>query len=127
VIAEKLQALVAFGMAISRMKDFYDIWTLAKQFPFDGSSLTAAIGATFERRGTVIPEGVPTALTDEFAADRTKQTQWTAFQKRSGLPDASPDLAGVVHDLRAFLLEPLRAAAEGRTLAKSWPPGGSWT
>lgn len=72
VIAEKLQALVAFDMAISRMKDFYDMWMLSEQFPFDGASLSAAIAATFERRGTAIPEGVPTALTDDFAADRGK-------------------------------------------------------
>ncbi len=32
VIAEKLQALVAFGIAVSRMKDFYDLWILSKQF-----------------------------------------------------------------------------------------------
>jgi predicted nucleotidyltransferase component of viral defense system len=126
VIAEKLQALVAFGMAISRMKDFYDIWTFSKQFSFDGASLSAAMRATFERRGTAIPEGVPTALTDEFAADRTKQTQWTAFLRRSGLADGPPELSGVVRDLRAFLLGSLRSAAQGRPFAKSWQPGGPW-
>ncbi len=126
VIAEKFQALVAFGMVISRMKDFYDIWTLSKQFPFDGASLSEAIRATFERRGTAIPEGVPTALTDEFAADRTKQTQWTGFLRRSVLSEKSPSLSGVVYDLREFLLEPLHAAARGEPLAKTWKPGGPW-
>jgi len=63
VIAEKLQALVAFDVAISRMKDFYDMWTLSKQFPFEGASLSAAIAATFNRRSTPIPNGAPTALT----------------------------------------------------------------
>ena len=126
VIAEKLQALVAFGMAISRMKDFYDIWTLSKLFPFDGVSLSAAIAATFERRGTAIPEGVPTALTDEFAADKTKQAQWTGFLKRSVLSEAPPTLSRVVNDLRDFLLEPLHAAARSEPLAKSWQPGGPW-
>jgi predicted nucleotidyltransferase component of viral defense system len=57
MIAEKLQALVAFDMAISRMKDFYDVWMLSKQFSFDGVSLSAAIAATFERRRTTIPDG----------------------------------------------------------------------
>ena len=126
VIAEKFQALVAFGMVISRMKDFYDIWTLSKQFPFDGASLSSAIAATFERRGTAIPEGVPTALTDEFAADRTKQTQWTGFLKRNVLSEAPPSLSGVVNDLRDFLLEPLHAAARSEPFAKFWKPGGSW-
>ncbi|MDI6451797.1 nucleotidyl transferase AbiEii/AbiGii toxin family protein [Anaerobaca lacustris] len=126
VIAEKFQALVAFDMAISRMKDFYDIWILSKQFSFEGTPLSTAIAATFNRRGTAISEDVPTALTDEFAADRTKQTQWMAFLNRSGLTDALFDLHRVVWDLRTFLLEPLHAAAQGKTLSKSWTRGGPW-
>jgi predicted nucleotidyltransferase component of viral defense system len=126
VIAEKLQTLVAFDMAISRMKDFYDLWMLSKQFSFDGASLSAAIAATFERRRTAIPEGVPTALTDEFAADRIKRTQWAAFLKRNALTDAPADLSSVIHDLRAFLLEPLHAAVRNEPFSKSWKPGGPW-
>jgi len=127
VIAKKLQALVVFDMAISRMKDFYDVWMLSKQFSFGGASLSAATAATFERRGTAIPEAVPTALSDEFAADRIKQTQWTAFLKRNALADAPADLPSVVHDLRKFLFEPLQAAHANETLSKSWKPGGPWT
>ncbi len=126
MIAEKLQALVAFDMAISRMKDFYDIWMLARQFSCDGTSLSAAITATFTRRATPIPHDVPTALTDEFAADGMKQTQWTAFLRRNALTDAPADLAGVVRDLRAFLREPLHTAGQRRLLSKSWRPGGPW-
>ena len=113
VIAEKLQALVAFDMAISRMKDFYDLWVISKQFRFDGTLLSQALEATFERRGTTIPTGTPTALTDEFAADRAKQAQWTAFLKRSALADAPTQLSTIVQELRKFLLEPLQAARKG--------------
>ena len=35
-IAEKLEAMVKLGMLNSRMKDFYDIWLLSRQFDFDG-------------------------------------------------------------------------------------------
>ncbi len=126
VIAEKLQALVAFDMAISRMKDFYDMWVLSKQFPFDGTSLSVAIGATFARRDTPIPPGMPTALTDGFAADRTKQTQWAAFLRRNVLTDAPADLHSVIQDLRTFLLEPLQAAGQDKSSAKRWEPGGPW-
>ncbi len=34
VVAEKLEALVKLGMVNSRMKDFYDLWSLAQQFSF---------------------------------------------------------------------------------------------
>ena len=126
VIAEKLQTLVVFDMAISRMKDFYDIWMLSKLFPFDGASSSAALAATFARRDTPIPQGVPTALTDEFAADGTKQTQWAAFLRRNVLTGAPPDLHSVVQDLRVFLLGLLRAAGSGSPFTKSWKPGGPW-
>jgi len=126
VIAEKLQALVAFDMAISRMKDFYDMWILSKQFVFDGVSLSAAVAATFDRRKTAIPDDVPTALTDAFAQDRIKQTQWAAFLGRNGLSDSAPDLSSVIDDLRPFLLEPMRAAREQQVFARSWKSGGPW-
>ena len=37
VIAEKFQAVVALGIANSRMKDFYDLWTLPKAVKIDGN------------------------------------------------------------------------------------------
>lgn len=49
VIAEKFQSMVQLGIANSRMKDFYDVWTLARQFDFDGNGLCEAIRATFQR------------------------------------------------------------------------------
>jgi hypothetical protein len=76
--------------------------------------------------GRAIPKSVPTPLTDELAADRIKQNQWTAFRNRSGLADAPPDLHDVIQDLRVFLLEPPHAAARGKTLSKSWMRGGPW-
>ncbi|MGH8516480.1 MAG: nucleotidyl transferase AbiEii/AbiGii toxin family protein, partial [Panacagrimonas sp.] len=64
VIAEKFQAMVQLGRANSRMKDFYDIWLLAKSYNFEGDRLPRAIAATFARRGTPIPNAIPDALTD---------------------------------------------------------------
>ena len=65
VIAEKYQAMVALGLASSRMKDFYDVWALSKTHTFD-NRLAQAIAATFKRRNTVIPEALPDAFTPEF-------------------------------------------------------------
>jgi Nucleotidyl transferase AbiEii toxin, Type IV TA system len=63
VVAEKFEAMVQLGMANSRMKDFYDLWFLSRNFEFEGSTLSAAVRATFERRRTMIPEHSPIALT----------------------------------------------------------------
>ncbi|MFM8764913.1 MAG: nucleotidyl transferase AbiEii/AbiGii toxin family protein, partial [Spartobacteria bacterium] len=42
VIAEKLEAIVLLGETNSRMKDFYDLWFLSREFEFDGNTLVAA-------------------------------------------------------------------------------------
>lgn len=48
VVAEKFQAMVSLGELNSRMKDFYDVFTLARRFEFDANSLAGAVRATFE-------------------------------------------------------------------------------
>ena len=74
VVAEKLQAMVALGIANSRMKDFYDLYVLQRDFAFEVSTLSKAIEATFKRRKTEIPQEPPPALTEEFGRDQTKST-----------------------------------------------------
>lgn len=41
VIAEKLHAMVALGMANSRMKDYYDVWMLTRAFALDPAACVA--------------------------------------------------------------------------------------
>lgn len=101
VIAEKFQAMVALGRVNSRMKDFYDIWFLAKTFTFKDDRLARAIAATFKCRQTQVPVDVPDALTDAFAKDDQKRKQWDAFV--SGVLAEPAPLDVVVTDLRAFL------------------------
>ena len=48
VIAEKFQAMVVLGIANSRMKDFFDIWTFASTQRFDISRLSTSIRITLE-------------------------------------------------------------------------------
>ena len=119
-----LHAMVLLGLANSRMKDFYDVAFLADHFDFDGRPLVDAIAATFERRRTPVPEALPLALTDAFAGDEVKRTQWSAFLRRSRLPVA--DLADVVAGISAFVARPIIAAAEGRSYGLRWRAGGPW-
>jgi len=113
VIAEKFQAMVMLGRANSRMKDFYDIWMLAKAYEFDDDRLPRAIAATFARRETAIPVEVPDALTAAFASDPSKQQQWNAFVRNLNTVPAS--LTAVVEELRAFLMPQALAAREAMT------------
>lgn len=126
VVAEKFQAMVELGITNSRMKDFYDLWYLSRYFAFDGPPLTRAIAATFERRGTPLPSETPLALTDEFATDPTKQTQWRAFLRRGDLKTEDITLQEVIDTLSDFLWPPASAAATGTSFEAAWQPSGPW-
>jgi predicted nucleotidyltransferase component of viral defense system len=110
VIAEKFQAMVALGLANSRYKDFYDLWSLARAFPFEGDRLARAIRATFDRRRTEIPATTPDALTPAFADDPVKRQQWAAYIQDLGSPDL--DLSRVIPELAAFLMPHARRARD---------------
>ena len=125
VVAEKYEAMVALGIINSRMKDFYDVWGLARQFRFEGERLCQALGATFSRRGTPLPSEPPAALSSEFSESSEKQTQWRAFLRRTKLP-AETDLAAVVAELRAFLMPPTLAIISGRPFPMVWSPAEQW-
>lgn len=108
VVAEKLEAIVSFGMANSRLKDYFDLRALAREGLLDPRQLADAIAATFARRRTAIPAGMPLGLTDEFAHDPAKQTQWRAFLGRNRLE--APTLEQVVADVRGLVAVPLDLA-----------------
>jgi predicted nucleotidyltransferase component of viral defense system len=128
VVAEKFEAMVHLGMTNTRMKDFYDLLMLARQFAFDGQPLAAAIRATFARRGTDLPSlnQLPIGLSDEFADDTTKQAEWRGFLKRSKLESSDVTLRTVIEELRVFLLPLTGALATGAEFASHWRPGASW-
>jgi len=125
-IAEKFQAMVILDSANSRMKDFYDIWLLARTHSFKGAVLGQAIHATFERRRTAIPMDSPTALTDNFVRDPTKQTQWNAFVRKGRIVE-KVTFGEVVDLLRVFLMPPTLAVAKGESFDSHWRAGGPWT
>jgi predicted nucleotidyltransferase component of viral defense system len=125
VVAEKLDAMVQLGMANSRMKDFYDVRILARDFDFSGDLLTRAIRATFERRKTPLPANLPVALTEAFTDDATKKTQWSGFVRKAGVNDAG-SLADTVAKVAAFAETPLLAAARGTAFTAVWHAPGPW-
>ena len=125
VIAEKFQAMVNLGIRNSRMKDFFDIWTLARQCPFDGETLQRAIKATFHRRNTQLSSIPPLALTAEFSEAPGKQAQWAAFLRRIGV-NQDESLARIVGDIADFLCPVTTAIAENQPFNRHWPQGGPW-
>ena len=126
VFAEKLQAIVALGIINTSMKDYYDLLALARLFDFDGEVVRRAVVATFDRRGTPLPDDVPTGLSPVFVDDPQKVALWNAFIGREPLLLNPGDLVAAVEDIVAFVMPPLVAAEKGKPFAKRWKPGGPW-
>jgi predicted nucleotidyltransferase component of viral defense system len=124
VVAEKTQALVRLGTLNSRMKDFYDLWLLARQFDFDGGAVSEALIRTMAHRNTPIPTELPEALANEFG--KSKQAQWQAFLRTAGVAEAPQSLVVVLEELRGFLLPLLRTVSRGTPLLGKWPASGPW-
>lgn len=126
VVAEKLHAIVTLGIANSRMKDFYDLYILMRDNAFEYTTLSVATKGTFDRRKTPLPCEAPFALTDAFARDSQKRTQWRAFMRKiNGTGISHPELDGVILALRQFAC-PVFGIEEDKQALKSWPPNGPW-
>lgn len=108
VVAEKLEAIVSLGMGNTRMKDYFDLRLLAQEGELDDRRLAEAIAATFDRRGTALPENLPLGLSGEFARDAAKRGQWQGFLRKNRLD--APGLEEVVTDVRRFAAVPLAMA-----------------
>ena len=117
--------MVQLGMTNSRMKDFFDVWSLARGFAFEGKKLAEAIQATFRRRDTELPDETPVALSRGFALDPIKRTQWNAFLNKSNVRERIV-LDEILNLLRDFLLPPMRANAGKQTFKMHWKPPGPW-
>ena len=109
VVAEKLETIVRRGLSNSRMKDYYDLWVLMEQFQFSEAVLVEAVRRTFQRRSTVLHEGIPVGLSKEFSLDAVKIAQWSAFTRKLGAVSAPPPLSDVIGELHGVLFPILEA------------------
>jgi hypothetical protein len=98
VIAEKLETIVTLGMINSRMKDYFDLYTLSMDTSVDDSILKTAIVRTFDRRDTLLPSKEPIGLTNEFSDNIEKARQWQGFCRKNGI-ELRP-LSDIVESIR---------------------------
>jgi len=120
-VAEKVEAMVRLGMLNSRLKDYFDLWILARTFTFEGHRLSEAMRATFLRRGTPLPADIPPGLSEDFARER--QVQWERFWQRSVGRESCPTLDEVIRLIASFVVPPM-GWPEGSN--HHWDPGGPW-
>ena len=103
----------------------YDIWIMSKQFDFDGSLLTEAITATFERRNTPLPNDMPMAFSEDFSSDISLIQRWKAFANKLKHSADTPSLSQITTELKCFLMPPLEYAKSQQLIKKRWQ-NGKW-
>ncbi len=103
VIAEKVSAMIGRGMDNSRLKDYFDIWALTGAFPFDLGLLTTAMTRTLERNGLSFPREWPEGLTEAYATNVMKVSQWNAFLRKTQPLERPASLGEAVARIRDFL------------------------
>ena len=122
-IAEKFEAMVKLSAINSRMKDFYDIWMLSRQYSFNSVQLAEAIRLTFNQRGTQLPVEVE-AFTAHFI--KAKQVPWTAFRKRLQQDHVPAEFNEIVLSVSKFLIPILHTLSNKESAQKSWLIQGQW-
>ncbi len=127
VIAEKFEAIVRFGLINSRIKDYFDLWSIAEAHRLSGQELAAALAATFTRRGTALPVAPPAGLTATFTEAPARAVQWRAFTTRTLTTKRMvPTFGAVGLALTSFLMPPAAAAASGEPFEQTWTAAGGW-
>ncbi len=99
VVAEKFQTMIDRGIINSRMKDFFDVYTILKSEKVDNGLLKEAVAEVFENRGTKRdPDSV--VFSDGFAQDPMRLTMWKAYLKKIKYKEELPfgEVMGLIKD-----------------------------
>ena len=116
-IAEKFDAILQRFELTGRMKDFYDIYYLARTFDFDGARLQMAIARTLERRGTSYEKNSFKHIIT-LAEDVDMQKRWRYFLKN--MKDDSLEFLEVIQEIQIFLEPVFEAIVNKDKWEKKW-------
>lgn len=117
-IAEKFEAIVKFAAFNSRMKDFFDIVFLSREFDFEGEVLQRAIRTTFGQRGTSIQAALD-LLESDIAERKSFEQMWRAFLNRLGMRSRE-DFRTTFEAMRLLVEPVMKAKATGVILRRRW-------
>ena len=116
-IAEKLDAILQRFELTSRMKDFYDIYYLARTFDFDGARLQKAIFETLQNRGTPYDRDSFQRIA-ALADDEAMQKRWKYFLKN--IKDDTLEFSVVIAEIQTFLEPVFDAVVNEDEWQKQW-------
>ena len=101
IIAEKFQAMIELAELNSRMKDFYDIYTILISNKYDSEILKEAIISTFKQRNTFYTE-YHSLFSEEFINNQNRNIMWNAFLKKIDAI-SKPELREVMNTIGTIL------------------------
>lgn len=116
-IAEKFDAILQRYELTGRMKDFYDIYYLARTFDFDGAKLQTALFETLQNRGTPYERDSFQRVT-HLADDPEMQRKWGYFLKNIG--NEALDFSTVMVGIAQFLEPVFDAIAHETEWLRMW-------
>ena len=127
MIAEKLHAMVDHGDENTRVKDLWDVASLARRFGFKGEILWAAITETFGQCGTSLGRDRPVALLSAYYKDPTRERLWRKLRRDIPSEADGPDrLVDAGIELERFLGPVYDSLIAGSAFRLAWPAGGPW-
>jgi predicted nucleotidyltransferase component of viral defense system len=126
IVAEKFEIMLKREMMNSRMKDFYDIYSLSFSCNFESKVLKKAIENTLATRQTKV-DTIPFVFREEFQNDRAKQIQWAAFLRKTRIEKVEKDFNEVTKRITDFL-QPLVVSIKDKIpMEKLWSTkDGRW-
>ncbi len=126
VISEKFEAMVKLGLLNSRMKDFYDIWLMMRQFSFCGLKLTEALKRTFENRKTLLPKKIPLFAEEIYDKKSDRQILWKVFLTKGEIKNAPDNLCVVAKEIEVFLIQLIDSIFKKKEFNKRWGKEAKW-
>lgn len=126
VVSEKFEAMVKLGSLNSRMKDFYDLWLMPRQFDFGGTRLIEALKRTFKHRKSTLPGHKPIFAEEIYDDKSDRQALWSAFLRKGEIKHAPEKLSKVAQEIEKFLIGPLGAISKGQGYDQEWKAPGPW-
>ena len=122
-IAEKFDAILQRFELTGRMKDFYDIYYLARTFDFEGAKLRAAIFETLKKRETPYDRDSFKRIL-ALSEDEDMQKRWRYFLKN--MKDDTLEFAVVIKEMQIFLEPVFDAIVDEEEWKKNWTFKQKW-
>lgn len=117
IISEKVDAIIRFMEATGRMKDFFDIYTIAKNFDFVGNNIQKSLYETMTHRGTFYTVDTIQVI-ERLATNEAIVSRWKIFCTK--ILKRQLVLNDVIDTIIRFIDPPFQAIINKETYQQNW-------